>query len=250
VEPVPEGPLAKRLLKKVNKAVHEYSLIGDGDRIVVAVSGGSDSLGLLRLLQMRQCSVPEKVDLTAVHIYDDAGADERLHTELEAWFQASGVEYAFEPLEVPADEPRPLTCFRCAWHRRKALFLTADRLNCSKVAFGHHADDVAETALLNLFYSGRLASMEPRVEFFGGKITVIRPLVYVSKGDLIRFAQASGFPPPPPRCPNSSSSKRARMQTLLQELERDQPGTRSNLLRALRRARISDTDEQGQKRRN
>jgi tRNA 2-thiocytidine biosynthesis protein TtcA len=240
---VPERPLGERLLKKVNKAVREYDLIGDGDRIVVAVSGGGDSLSLLQLLQKRQRSVPEKVDLIAVHIYDDAGPDERLHTDLEAWFQASGVEYTFEPLQVPADEPRPLSCFRCAWHRRKALFLTADRLNCSKVAFGHHADDVAETALLNLFYSGRLESIEPRVEFFGGKITVIRPLVYVPKKELIRFAQASGFPPPPPPCPNSLTSRRARMQDILQELESDHRGARSNLLRALRRAkkRVSES---------
>jgi tRNA 2-thiocytidine biosynthesis protein TtcA len=230
--------LGERLLKKVNKAVHEYDLIGDGDRIVVAVSGGSDSLSLLRLLQMRQRSVPEKVDLVAVHVYDDAGPDERFHKDLETWFQANGVEYAFEPLEVPTDEPRPLSCFRCAWHRRKALFLIADRLNCNKVAFGHHADDVAETALLNLFYSGRLESMEPRVEFFGGKITVIRPLVYVPKEELTRFAQASDLPAPPPRCANSLTSRRARMQAILQELERDHPGARSNLLRALRRVGI------------
>jgi tRNA 2-thiocytidine biosynthesis protein TtcA len=238
---MPERALAKRLgyylLKKVNKAVHEYDLIRDGDRIVAAVSGGGDSLSLLQLLQMRQRSMPEKVDLIAIHIYDDASTDERLRTGLEAWFQASGVEYAFEPLEVPAGEPRPLTCFRCAWHRRKALFLTADRLNCNKVAFGHHADDVAETALLNLFYSGRLETMEPRVEFFGGKITVVRPLIYAPKRELTRFALASGFPPPPPRCPNSLTSRRARMQAILQELESDHQGARSNLLRALRRAK-------------
>jgi tRNA 2-thiocytidine biosynthesis protein TtcA len=240
VEPVPERPLAKRLLKKVNKAIREYDLIGDSDRIVVAVSGGGDSLSLLQLLQMRQRSVPEKVDLLAVHVYDDADTDERLRVDLEAWFQASGVEYAFEPLEVPADESRPLTCFRCAWHRRKALFLAADRLHCNKVAFGHHADDAAETALLNLFYSGRLESMEPRVEFFDGKITVIRPLIYVPKEELTRFAQASGFPSPPPRCPNSLTSRRARMQAILQELESDHQGARSNLLHALRRAKKTE----------
>ncbi len=236
-----ERPLAERLgyylLKKVNKAVREYELIGDGDRIVVAVSGGGDSLSLLQLLQMRRRSAPEKYDLIAVHVYDDARPDERLHKDLEDWFQAKGVEYAFASLEVPTDEPRPLTCFRCAWHRRKALFLAADRLNCNKVAFGHHADDVAETALLNLFYSGRLESMEPRVEFFGGKITVIRPLVYVPKKELTRFAQAGGFPPPPSRCPNSLTSKRARMQAILRELEKDYRGASSNLLRALRRAK-------------
>jgi len=234
--------LGDYLLKKVNKAVHEHGLIEDGDRIVVAVSGGSDSLSLLQLLQKRQRSVPEKVALIAVHVYDDAGADERPHKDLEAWFRTSGVEYAFEPMEVPADEPRPLSCFRCAWHRRKALFLTADRLNCSKVAFGHHADDVAETALLNLFYSGRLESMEPRVEFFGGKITVIRPLIYMPKKELTRFAQADSFPPPPPCCSNSLTSRRARMQAILQELERDHQGARSNVLRALRRAKKMESN--------
>jgi tRNA 2-thiocytidine biosynthesis protein TtcA len=239
-ECLPAERLGYSLLKKINKAVREYDLIGDGDRIVVAVSGGSDSLSLLQLLQMRQRSVPEKVDLIAVHVYDDAGPEERLRIDLEAWFQASGVEYAFEPLEVPADEPRPLTCFRCAWHRRspvpdrRPVELQQGDLCPSRRRRGR------DTALLNLFYCGRLESMEPRVEFFGGKMTVIRPLIYVPKEELTRFAQASSFLPPPPRCPNSLASRRTQMQAILRELERDHRGARSNLLRALRRAKRTE----------
>lgn len=223
--------LAYYLLKKVNKAIRDYQMIKDGDRVAVAVSGGGDSLSLLRLLQVRQRSVPERYELIAVHVLDDGVRD----ANLEAWFQAAGVETAFESMNVSPDEPRPLPCFRCTWYRRKALFLAADRLGCNKVAFGHHADDVAETTLLNLFYHGRLETMEPRVEFFGGRFTVIRPLIYVPKKELTRFAQASDFPAPPSPCPNSRTSKRARMAELLREIERDNPRVKTFLWRAVQR---------------
>jgi len=120
------------------------------------------------------------------------------------------------------------------------LDLAADRLGCNKVAFGHHADDVAETTLLNLLYHGRLETMEPRVEFFGGRFTVIRPLIYVPKKELARFAQASGFPPPPAPCPNSRTSKRARMAELLREIERDHPKAKMFLWRAVQRYKQSE----------
>lgn len=229
--------LAFYLLKKVNKAVRDYDLIKEGDRIVVAVSGGKDSLSLLKLLKVRQPLVRESYQLVAVHVQSDLDCGGYVpREELEMLFQTEGVEYSFEEVslvgegEQGAEQPN---CFWCSWNRRKALFLAADRLRCNKVAFGHHADDVAQTTLLNLLYHGRLQTMEPKVPFFGGKITVIRPLVYVPEKELARFARACGFPAGDAPCPTSLTSKRARMKDLLRGIEKECPQVKVNLLRAV-----------------
>ncbi|MDH7485611.1 MAG: ATP-binding protein, partial [Anaerolineae bacterium] len=112
-------------------------------------------------------------------------------------------------------------------------------LGCRKLAFGHHADDVAHTTLLNLFYHGRLETMEPRVAFFGGQIIVIRPLVYVPEKELVRFARACGFPLRPGCCPQAAASQRQRMRELLRAVEQDVPQAKRNLMRAVQRCRTA-----------
>jgi len=229
--------LAYNLLKRVSKALPHYSMIEDGDRIVVAVSGGKDSLTLLRLLRLGRESGAAKYDLVAVHVESDFRCSGCAHREtLERVFEDEGVEFGFEHITVTvgADgKQRAPTCFWCSWNRRKALFLAAERHGCNKVAFGHHADDVAETALLNLFYHGRLETMEPKVVFFDGKITVIRPLVYVPEREISRFAKAGGFPSQLCRCPNSLTSERARMKEILKTVEEECPRVKINLYKAI-----------------
>ena len=209
------------LLKKVNKAIRDYDMIADGDRIAVAVSGGNDSLSLLRLLQCRQNFVKERYELAAMHIIGDAHGpnDCQAHPALVEWLDESGVEYVIEPMQIPESEPLPLPCHRCTWNRRKTLFFTAQRLGCRKIAFGHHADDIVETALLNLFYQGRMKTMEPCASYFGGIFFLIRPLIYLYKKELTRFAQASNFPLPPPVCPRRDTSRRKLMGDILRLAE-------------------------------
>jgi tRNA 2-thiocytidine biosynthesis protein TtcA len=238
-------PLAKKtgfLLKKVNKAIREHDLVADGDRVAVAVSGGKDSLSLLRLLRVRQRAARERYSVVAIHVIPaadapcDGGGDA---SALEAWFQARGVEYTLVLMEESSGQPEregQSPCFHCAWRRRKAIFVTADRLGCNKVAFGHHADDVAQTTLLNLFYQGRVETMRPRVEFFGGRLTVIRPLVYVPEKELVRFAAACDFPPAPVPCVTAETSRRALMAQILRTVEKTYPKVKINLWRAVERA--------------
>ncbi len=227
------------LLKKVNKAIRDYGLIEDGDKIAVAVSGGKDSLTLLYLLSWRRRFVPEKYELVAINIRTEyqctSGASKE---ELEALFRREGLPYVFEHISLREAYKYPgdsFNCFWCSWNRRKAIFLTAYRLGCNKVAFGHHADDAAQTVLLNLFYHGRLERMEPRVEFFDGKITVIRPLIYVPEKEIIRFARAAAFPVQAHRCPNSQTSRRFRMKEIIRLVEQDCPEVKINLFRAVER---------------
>jgi len=225
------------LLKKVNKAIRDYKMIADGDRVAIAVSGGHDSLSLLRLLKLRQNFVRERYELVAIHIVGDArGPDDcQKHLPLLEWLAESGVEYVIEKLQIPADEPLPLTCHRCTWNRRKTIFLTAQRLGCFKIAFGHHADDIVETALLNLFYQGRMETMEPCASYFGGIFFLIRPLINIYKRELTQFGQASDFPPPPPVCPRRDTSRRKLMADILRLAEEDCIHIRNNVFKTVMR---------------
>jgi tRNA 2-thiocytidine biosynthesis protein TtcA len=220
------------LLKNVNKAIREFDMIADSDRVAVAVSGGKDSRSLLHLLRARQQTVAEKYRLTALHVEANIPGYPFLRPVLEPWFREMGVEYAFVPLELPPDEPLPLDCFRCSWNRRKALFLKAHELGCNKLAFGHHADDALHTTLLNLFYSGRLETMAPSVDFFDGRITVIRPLIYVEERQLDQLARALAFPRDEMSCPTNRTSKRTWIKEWLRHAGPDYRQIRTNLWRA------------------
>lgn len=222
------------LLKNVNKAIREFGMIANGDRVAVAVSGGKDSRCLLHLLRARQRTVPERYDLVALHVEAELDGYPRLRPVLEPWFGEMGVDYAFVPLDLPPDEPLPLDCFRCSWNRRKALFLKAHQLGCNKIAFGHHADDAVHTTLLNLFYSGRLETIAPNLQFFDGQITLIRPLIYLEERQLKQLAGALGFHPAEATCPLNRTSKRAWVKDWLRHAGPDYRQIRTNLWRAAR----------------
>jgi tRNA 2-thiocytidine biosynthesis protein TtcA len=222
------------LLKNVNKAIREFRLIEAGDRVAVAVSGGKDSRSLLHLLHARRRSVPERHELIALHVEAEIPGYPRLRPVLETWFRDLSIGYAFVPLELPPDEPQPLDCFRCSWHRRKALFLKAHELGCNKLAFGHHADDAVHTTLLSLFYSGRLETLPPKLAFFDGQVTLIRPLIYLEERQLQQLARALAFPEAEVTCPRSSNSRRAWVKEWLRHAGPDYRQIRTNLWRAAR----------------
>ena len=224
------------LLKRINRAIREFRQIEDGDRVAVALSGGKDSRTLLEALCCRRRYTPERYEVIALHVVGTSAGFPDLRPELEPWLERLGVPYEFVPLELPPGEPRPLSCFRCSWNRRKALFLAADRLGCNKLAFGHHADDAAATVLMNLAYQGRLEPLWPRLRFFEGRITLIRPLIYVEEREIRRYARAVGYPEASWVCLQGTVSKRHRMKALLQELTRENRHVRANLWRAARRA--------------
>ena len=221
------------LLRKVTRAIGEFDLVADGDRVAVAVSGGKDSRALLQLLLHHRRKVPYWYDVVAVHIVGTPAGFPDLTSELRPWFQKLGVEHHFVPLKLPPGEQIPLNCFRCSWNRRKALFIAAVEQGCSKVAFGHHADDAAATVLLNLLFTGRLETMVPRIEFFDGSVTAIRPLIYLLEKELARYGRASAWSDSSV-CPYGLTSKRAQMKLFLQQFGRDQTQIRANLWRAAR----------------
>jgi tRNA 2-thiocytidine biosynthesis protein TtcA len=227
--------LASFLLKDVTRAIGEFALIDEGDRIAVAVSGGKDSRALLELLLRHRHQAPYDYDLLAVHVDGTKAGLPDVRAELELWLDRLGVDRHVVPLELTPDEPQPLTCFRCSWNRRKALFIAAAELGCEKLALGHHADDAAVTTLMNLMFNGELATMEPRVAFFDGTVTVIRPLILIAEAELIRYARAAGYPDRQ-SCPWETESKRAQVEAFLRQLGPRRDQVRTNLWRAARQA--------------
>ncbi len=224
--------IAPYLLRAVGRAVREFDLIAAGDRIAVGVSGGKDSRTLLELL-VRGVHLPGSYAVVAVHIDGSEVGLPDLRPQLEPWFRALGVPYEMAPLRLPEDEPLPLDCFRCSWNRRKALFHAAERLGCNKVALGHHADDATVTTLLNILYQGRVEGLAPRLEFFDGRFTLIRPLIYVTEQEIKRYARAHGWAfAPELECERSTESRRIRIEQFLGSLPlKERKQVRANLAR-------------------
>jgi len=233
VDTSPEQRAAYWILKNVNRAIREWNMIADGDRVAVAVSGGKDSLSLLRLLDLRRAAVPERYELAVIHVLADArGPATPPPTALLDWLAASGYEYEIVRPALPAGETLPMECQRCTWNRRRALFEAAGRLGCKVVALGHTADDLAQTTLLNLLFLGRVETMAPRREYFGGAIRLVRPLCYTPESDTRRLARLCAFPPPPDPCPQAGRSRRQAVRELIRLAQKFSPNARENLLRA------------------
>ncbi len=237
------------LLKGVNKAIRDYEMIADGDRIAVAVSGGKDSLALLQLLWARQRTAHERYELCAVHVSHEAeacGGPLDL-APLLAYLAQRDVACHVVPLEMPGVARREgvSSCFHCAWRRRKAIFEAAAAWGCNKVAFGHHADDIAETTLLNLFFHGKVETMEPRVAFFEDRLTVIRPLAYIREREIASFARAAELPVVAQPCPGEDRSQRELMGQIIEQVGRVNRKVRINLFRAATRLPVARPRQSG-----
>ena len=233
----------RNLLKKVNQAIRDYGLIDADDRIAVAVSGGKDSLVLLRLLLAYRETQHRRLPLTAVHVVvEGASGSQEVARAVEAHCRVLDVPFVARPLALNADEAWPLTCQRCAWNRRKTLFALAGELGCNKVAMGHHADDVAQTVLLNLLYQSRVQGIAPKRAFFDGRVAIIRPLVLLPEKQIALFARRAGYPLGRIDCPAAEDSARTFAADLLRQIEKKVPRVRASLRRAAEAAGGEDND--------
>jgi tRNA 2-thiocytidine biosynthesis protein TtcA len=214
-------------------------MIADGDRILVAVSGGKDSLTLLWTLRERLMRVPVRYEIFPVHI--DPGFDGEGSGRLAAFLRESEVVLRVEHTDfgpfAHSRENRENPCFLCAKLRRKRLFDIAAELSCNKLAMGHHKDDIIETLFLNIFYSGEISTMLPYQALFGGKCTLIRPLAFVGEETIRRFAGRIGFPDFVNPCPSSGDSRRGEIRALLSALYRRNRKVRGNIFRSLSRVK-------------
>lgn len=233
-----EIPELLSVSRHAGKAIGDFKMIEDGDKIAVAVSGGKDSISLLHVLRHRQRIAPIKFDFTAVHIdfqfsdFDPKG--------LTAYFEKEDFPYLVERVEsLRGEKWENIECFWWSRNRRKALFELVAREGFTKLAFGHHMDDIVETILLNQFYRGEIGAMKPRQELFDGKIVIIRPLAYEREEMMVRLAQKLDIQSigGQSKCANDETSHRMMIKRMLKEFEHDNPNIVKNIFRSLQNIR-------------
>ncbi len=232
--------LERILLHRVGKAVGDFGLIREGDRLAVALSGGKDSFGLLKLLHLLRKRSPIRFEITAVTVHN--GSEFFQSELLEDYLRRDEIPFHLERTDITRiveEKRRPGSpyCSLCARLRRGALYGAALALGCNKLALGHHLDDAAETLLMNLFFEGSLRSMPPKLLAENGRTTVIRPLLYVTESMLADYAAESGFPIIDCGCwlCGKQDQERARMKTLVQDVAERYPQVRRSVLSALGR---------------
>ena len=227
--------VAKEIKRLTGKAIHTKDMIRDGDHVMVAVSGGKDSLALLWLLKERIKRVPIEYRITAVHVDPGFGANSA--DQMTSFFLAHGFEFRVIESDIgpkahgPQNRENP--CFLCSRLRRKLLFQTAEEIGCNRIAFGHHKDDLIETFFLNVFYGASISTMVPVQGLFGGKLTVIRPFYMVDEDLIRRYAQLMDWPEISLDCPTAGSSKREEVKNMLKHFYRSNRKIKGNIFHAL-----------------
>lgn len=224
------------LKKWLEKAVLDYSMIADGDRLLIGVSGGADSYVLLDLLDSPMIFLP-KFSFIAVNIDMGFDPDYIAYRELEKYFYEHKYPYVMEKTDIGlishTDFNKKNPCFLCSRLRRKRIFEIADEKRCNKIAFAHHRDDIIETLLLNMFYGREISTMMPKQSIFGGKLHIIRPLVYLREELVKKYSYERQFPTVKNKCPSSENSKRSYVKKLLNKLELDNSEIRHNIFKAM-----------------
>ena len=212
----------------------------DGDRILVGVSGGKDSMALLWSLAERQRRSPVRYELFPVYV--DPGFEGGFAEALRAQCRDMGLDLRVAQTDfgliAHSAENRENPCFLCARLRRKRLFEIAQELDCRKVALGHNKDDIIETFFMNICFAGEVSTMIPAQSFFNGLITVIRPLAFVEEELIRRFVRQQGLAVFHNPCPSANRTKRQEIKELLRQLYRSNPKVKGNVFRAMRHVRL------------
>jgi tRNA 2-thiocytidine biosynthesis protein TtcA len=241
--------LQARLRGLVGKAIEDYAMIGEGDRVMVCLSGGKDSYTLLDVLLSLQRSAPVRFELVAVNLdQKQPGFPARV---LPEYLGALGVPYeileqdTYGVVKRVVPEGRTM-CGLCSRLRRGRLYRYAAESGITKIALGHHRDDIVETLFLNLFFGGRLKAMPPKLLSEDGRHVVIRPLAYVPEREIERYARARRFPLIPCRlCGSQENLQRVAVKRMLADWEREFPGRTESIFSALRNVAVSHLADPG-----
>lgn len=232
--PTEEQRLEARIMRRFRKAIKEFSLIEDGDSILIGLSGGKDSLCLLELLGRQMRISRPAIKVHAVHIRMS-----NIHYESDTRY-LEGFAAAYDvPLHVVetgfdmASDNRKSPCFLCSWNRRKQMFMKAQELGCNKIALGHHMDDIIHTALMNQIFQGHFSTMPARLRMRKMPITIIRPLCMENESDIRELAAARGYHKQKKLCPYETGSHRSDVAQLFAGIEKMAPEARFSLWNAL-----------------
>ncbi len=230
--------LEARIAKKTTKAIVDYQMIEDGDRIMVGLSGGKDSWALLQILDVLRQRAPLTFSLVAVNV--DSGYKEYKHALIAETCESRGWEYRIEHTDIGGIiddilEDGKTPCSLCSRLRRGVLYRVADEVGATKIALGHHTDDFIETLLLNVFFSGAIRAMPAKLVSDDGRHVVIRPLAYVGEDEARLYCKESELPIIGCCCPacGDLALQRQRVKRLIMDLEIEHPGVKSSMLKAL-----------------
>ena len=241
--------LAKRLRRLVGDAIVDFNMIGEGDRVMVCLSGGKDSYGMLEVLLALQEKAPVRFELIAVNLdQKQPGFPEEV---LPEYLRARGVPFRIVEQDTYRIVKRVIAegktmCSLCSRLRRGILYRVASELGATKIALGHHRDDILATFFLNLFYAGKLKAMPPKLVSDDGRHVVIRPLAYVPESDLVAYAELKRFPIIPcTLCGSQMNLQRQVVGAMLREWQKKHPGRIESILRALSDVRASHLMDRG-----
>jgi tRNA 2-thiocytidine biosynthesis protein TtcA len=235
--------LEKRLCRQVGQAITDYDMIGEGDKVMVCLSGGKDSYTLLDILLKLQRRAPVRFDIVAVNL--DQKQPGFPADVLPAYLSKLGIPFHIENQDtysiVKDKIPEGKTmCSLCSRLRRGILYRVADEIGATRIALGHHRDDILQTLFLNMFFGGKLKAMPPKLVSDDGRHLVIRPLAYVAEKDIVRWATERAFPLIPcTLCGSQENLQRKQVATRLQEWEKKHPGRLQNMFSALQNVVLS-----------
>jgi tRNA 2-thiocytidine biosynthesis protein TtcA len=250
-EPLPRAAelarLGKRLRHQVGQAIADFGMIEGGDRVMVCLSGGKDSYTLLHVLRQLQAKAPVRFELHAVNL-DQKQPDFPEHV-LPDYLRSIGVPYTILEQDTYSVVKRVVPegktmCSLCSRLRRGALYAHAEAEGFTKIALGHHRDDLVATYFLNLFFHAKMSGMPPKLRSDDGKHVVIRPLAYVREADIATYAESRGFPIIPCNlCGSQENLQRKQVQKMMAQWEKESPGRIENIARALGDVRPSQLSD-------
>ena len=231
--------IPKDLNRLIGKAMHAYSMLADGDRILVAVSGGVDSLVLAAILELWRHKAPIDYELLAIHL--DMGFPDSNYKLIAPQLAKISLDLEVQNTsfgnDALANADKQNTCFECSRNRRTRLFSIAREKNCNKLALGHHKDDIIETFFINVLYGGNISTMVPSQSLFSGNLTVIRPLAFLEKKQVLGLAKQFDLQPTVNPCPLDGETKRDTVRQLLEPLYQKDSHIKGNIFSALANVR-------------
>lgn len=233
----------KMIWSKFIKAIKEFEMVEDGDRIAVGVSGGKDSLLLAKLFQELKKDRSRNFEFVPITL--DPGFNKKDKASIEENLKKIEIDYNIHDTNIwdiafTKDPKNP--CFLCAKMRRGILYRKAEELGCNKLALGHHFDDVIETSLINMFYAGSFKTMIPKVKSSSGNFDLIRPMVYIKEEDIVKFIETSELEPMSCGCEfeihRKDDSKRLEIKNLLTELEKNNPNIKKSIFSSMKNVNL------------
>jgi tRNA 2-thiocytidine biosynthesis protein TtcA len=224
----------EKISNKVGKMLNEHQLVEAGDRVLVGLSGGKDSMILLEALADRRRHLPYDFHLFAVHVSATNIGYRMDTTYLKEFCDELDIPLYLEEIEVDLTvDPKKAPCFVCAWNRRKRIFELSKKLDCNKVALGHHKDDAIQTVLLNMIFHGSYSSLPQKLSMFEGRIRLIRPLLFIPEKELTYYATLRTFKKHEKTCPYDDATRRESIKELIRQMDRLNRNARRNIFNAM-----------------